>query len=128
MSSTSNLAKNIPSKLHAYLYFLLFDSVVHSQMLEMNSQTSLSVSKNEQHALISVPLSFSVNIDQIRQHVNSIKPAPAAGNPPKATVRRQNSRRHTLTSGVDYNTVSTKYMYIRRYIHYYCIKSDALCF
>ena len=50
---------------------------------------------------------FSVNIDQIRQHAASIKQEVSAqGNPPKTTIRRQNSRRHTLTSGVDYNTVS----------------------
>lgn len=67
--------------------------------------TSSSDSKLAEQNRISANAIY-VNIDQIRQHASSIKqPAPSAGNPPKTTVRRQNSRRHTLTSGIDYNTI-----------------------
>ncbi|KAK3586381.1 hypothetical protein CHS0354_000907 [Potamilus streckersoni] len=43
-----------------------------------------------------------VNIEQLRQHDSSPHTV-ASSHAPKVGVRRQNSRRHTLSSGVDYN-------------------------
>ncbi|XP_060581816.1 uncharacterized protein LOC132738350, partial [Ruditapes philippinarum] len=46
-----------------------------------------------------------VNIDQIRKHEASQQGAPAGTGGTRKPVRRQNSRRHTLSSGIDYNVI-----------------------
>lgn len=49
---------------------------------------------------------FSVNFEQIKKHEASQQSeAAGGGGGTRKPVRRQNSRRHTLSSGIDYNVV-----------------------
>lgn len=46
-----------------------------------------------------------VNFEQIKKHEASQNSEPPGSGATRKTVRRQNSRRHTLSSGIDYNVI-----------------------